>query len=157
MSSRSSTRHLAIRWKHSKEGDSNSNSNQLIPTRMIQKAVLWLGVCARAKRASQNQGHRGGDKKEEGQVVGAGTRWGVGIVWPFGRSAQSRPSALLTRPPFKLFTRELPGGLSGPEVRRTTSGESGCRGGFQRELRSQPLSPCLVMSCRSLVQVSTYS
>ena len=49
------------------------------------------------------------------------------------------------------------GGLSGPEARRTTSGASGCRGGLQCELRSQPLSPCLVPSCRSPVHVFAYS
>ena len=53
--------------------------------------------------------------------------------------------------------RELPSGLSGPEVRRATSGASGCRGGLQRELRSQPLSPCRVPSCRSPVNVIAYS
>ena len=49
------------------------------------------------------------------------------------------------------------GGLSGPEARRTTSGASGCRGGLQCELRSQPLSPCLVPSCRTPVHVFAYS
>ena len=49
------------------------------------------------------------------------------------------------------------GGLSGPEARRTTSGASGCRGGLQCELRSQPLSPCLVPSCRSPARVFEYS
>ena len=49
------------------------------------------------------------------------------------------------------------GGLSCPEARRTTSGASGCRGGLQCELRSQPLSPCLVPSCRSPVHVFAYS
>ena len=42
-------------------------------------------------------------------------------------------------------------------VRRATSGASGCRGGLQCELRSQPLSPCLVPSCRSPVHVFAYS
>ena len=49
------------------------------------------------------------------------------------------------------------GGLSGPEARRATSGASGCRGGLQRVLRSQPLSPCRVPSCRSPVHVFAYS
>ena len=48
-------------------------------------------------------------------------------------------------------------GLSGPEVRRTTSGASGCRGGLQRKLRSQLMSPCRVPSCRSPVYVFAYS
>ena len=39
-------------------------------------------------------------------MVGAATRWGVGVVRPFGRSAQSRPSALLARPLVKLLARE---------------------------------------------------
>ena len=53
-------------------------------------------------------------------------------------------------PPFALRPRR---GLSDPEARRTTSGASGCRGGLQRELRSQPLSPCRGPSCRSPVHV----
>ena len=42
-------------------------------------------------------------------MVGAGTRRGVCAVWPFGRSAKRRPSALLARPPLRIFTRELLG------------------------------------------------
>ena len=49
------------------------------------------------------------------------------------------------------------GGLGGPEAWKTTSGASGCRGGLQRELRSQLLSPCRVPSCRSPVHVFAYS
>ena len=49
------------------------------------------------------------------------------------------------------------GGLSGPEAGRTILGASGCRGGLQRVLRSQPMSPCRVPSCRSPVHVFTYS
>ena len=49
------------------------------------------------------------------------------------------------------------GGLSGPEARRATSGASGCRGGLQRELCSQPMSPCRVPSCRSPGHVFAYS
>ena len=48
-------------------------------------------------------------------------------------------------------------GLSGPEARRATSGASSCRGGLQRELRSQPVSPCRVPSCRSPVHVFAFS
>ena len=42
-------------------------------------------------------------------MVGAGTRWGAWVEWPFGRSAKRRPSALLVRLPLKLLTRELLG------------------------------------------------
>ena len=57
----------------------------------------------------------------------------------------------------KIARRRLISGLSGPEAQRTTSGAGGCRWGLQRELRSQPLSPSRVLSCRSPVHVFAYS
>ena len=60
---------------------------EITPKPYNTKPMLWVGVCAltRAWRASQKQGPphregrgaRGRNNKEDRQVVGAGTRWGI--------------------------------------------------------------------------------
>ena len=60
------------------------------------------------KRGSPYWGTWRNNKVERYVVCGA-PGGGRGVVWPFGRSAQSRQSTLLVRSPLKLLTRELLG------------------------------------------------